>query len=230
MKSDGERLFHSYTVAHNVAEDGNIKGKTSSPVLKQITLDQNKRVFEEDGREEELLWGKSVGKLWNNILQKLLEEKVLSKRQTEELYKNVYEGDLHKVGKKLNKWLEDYKDDSTYDSGLTGIAKTTFRPNIFRILSEGVVEETEREYILRGFTEGFEILHEGIRIGRRVKNPPMPEKGEKAVEKTIEEDKGKKVLYLVKEKGELLFKQLYISPTYAIHKKENGEIKKDELG
>ena len=58
----------------------------------------------------------------------------------------------------------------------------------------------------------------------------MPEKGGKAVEKTIEEDKAKKVLYLVKEHGELLIRNLYISPTYAIHKKENGEIKKDELG
>jgi len=83
------------------------------------------REQDEKKEEEPMLVGKSLGEIWDTILSKFLEKRILSEIEIKKLHGYVKENEIHKLGTNLRNMLEDYDDKTAYDPKVNGIVKTT---------------------------------------------------------------------------------------------------------
>jgi hypothetical protein len=126
----------------------------------------------------------------------------------------------------LAKMLENYSDDSAVPTNpkYPTLKRITFRPRIYEILTKQFLQENIREYVLRGFREGFKSGWEGFSVGRRVsENPQLTEEGEAAVLGSVLKDWRKGIIAVAEKWGDDdCMAEVVISPVYTVAKRFMG--------
>ncbi len=122
--------------------------------------------------------------------------------------------------------LEKYSDDSAVpiNPKYPTLRRITFRPRIYEILTRQFLQEDIREYVLKGFREGFKSGWEGFSLGRRVSdNPKLTEEGEAAVLASVLKDWRKGIIAVAEKWGDDdCMTEIAISPVYTVAKRFMG--------
>ena len=163
-----------------------------------------------------------------NAITKLYLINAINQEEHDELQDMCNDKNVKNVATKLAQLMSKYSDESILPPHpkYPSLKRSTFKPRVFAILTEGYLQQDIRAYIYQGFTTGFSAGREGIekKGPRKANNPKMTPEGVSAVLTTVLKDWQDGIIAEMQMRGDDDEKELYQSPTYAISKKSLGQV------